>query len=145
MLKKIDHINIVVRDFPSAKRFFLDLVFRIIHEGPLGGIAIEKVTGLSNVKAEYCALGLENGQTNLEIICYTTPEDNSVLQDTKANQPGFRHVAFEVTNIESFVAKLKKKDVKFFSEIQKYGATNKKLCYFYGPEGIILEMAEYGK
>jgi catechol 2,3-dioxygenase-like lactoylglutathione lyase family enzyme len=145
MLKKIDHINIVVKDLYGAKKFFLDLGFNVIHEGPLSGIAIEKVTGLTNVKAEYCALGLKNGQTNVELICYAAPEDNTKSKQSSANQPGFRHMAFEVDNIEKIVAKLQKNGVTFFSDIQTYGETNKKLCYFYGPERIILELAEYKK
>ena len=51
-------------------------------------------------------------------------------------------MALEVKDIESVFADLKKKGITFLSDIQV--ADNwKKLCYFLGPEGIILELAEY--
>ena len=44
-------------------------------------------------------------------------------------------------DIESVVAKLKKKGAELFSEIQNYDNAYK-LCFVRGPEGIILELAE---
>ena len=58
-----------------------------------------------------------------------------------ANTPGIRHIAFAVEDIEAIVAKLKKKGVEFFSEIQDYEGSYK-LCLCRGPEGIILELDE---
>lgn len=145
MLKKIDHINIVVKDLYAVKTFFLDLGFKVLHEGELTGTWVDNVTGLTNVKAEYCALGLKNGETNIELIAYDSPVTAGKTQKSLANRPGFRHLAFEVTNIKKVVEGLKVKGYKFFSDIQRYEPANKKLCYFYGPEGIILELAEYAK
>ncbi len=51
-------------------------------------------------------------------------------------------MAIEVGNIEKVVSDLKKKGTIFFSDIQVYNVT-KKLCYFLGPEDIIIELAEY--
>jgi catechol 2,3-dioxygenase-like lactoylglutathione lyase family enzyme len=145
MLKKIDHINIVVRDLYAAKKFFLELGFTVVHEGTLTGSWIDTITSLENVKAEYCSLGLESAQTKLELIRYDSPEDDSAQTKSLPNHHGFRHLAFEVADIKAVVAQLKKKGITLFSEIQEYEPSKKKLCYFYGPEGIILELAEYSK
>ncbi|GCE29800.1 hypothetical protein KDA_52840 [Dictyobacter alpinus] len=53
-------------------------------------------------------------------------------------------VAHLVNNIESTVDTLKMKGITFFSDIKVYNGS-KKLCYFWGIEGIILELAEYFK
>lgn len=140
--KKIDHINIVVRDLESAKKFFVDFGFAVIKQDKLSGDTIEKIVNISGVKAEYVALALPDTETNIELIKYHSPEGGADPQIGKANQIGFRHVALEVENIEETVAELKSKGVKFFSDIQVYNIT-KKLCYFTGPEGIIIELAEY--
>ena len=145
MLKKIDHINIVVEDLHAAKKFFIDLEFKLTNEGPLTGVWIDKITSLKNVKSEYCALRLGNNETSLELISYDTPVAKQLKKKQLPNQYGFRHLAFEVADIEKIVAQLKKKNVSFFSEIQAYEPSKKKLCYFYGPEGIILELAEYAR
>jgi catechol 2,3-dioxygenase-like lactoylglutathione lyase family enzyme len=145
-LKKIDHINIVVKDLEKAKLFFLDFGFVLNpkREGLLEGAAIEQVTGLKDIKAYYCTLSLPGAQTNLELIRYESPYDQDDPLIGKPNHVGIRHIAFEVDDIEQVIKKLKKKGVQFFSEIQEYKASNKKLCYFYGPEGIVLELAAYG-
>ena len=143
MLKKIDHINIVVKDLPTCKNFFLELGFQLIHEGKLSGDWVDSVTGLEKVNAQYCALGLENSETAIELICYDSPKTLATQKKNLPNQLGFRHVAFAVSDIESIVKELKQKGFTFFSDIQHYEPSNKKLCYFYGPEGIILELAEY--
>ena len=145
MIKAIDHINIVVKDMAKARQFFLDLGFSVVsdREGELAGDWIEQVTKLKHAKGYYCTLSLPGAQTNLELIQYDSPKDSDDPLISKPNHVGFRHVAFVVDNIEELVAHLKKKNVKLFSEIQEYKPAGKKLCYFLGPEGIILELAEY--
>jgi catechol 2,3-dioxygenase-like lactoylglutathione lyase family enzyme len=144
-LKKIDHINIVVSDIEKAKDFFvtIGLVPNPDREGNIGGPWIDKVTKLKDASGYYCTLTIPGAQTNLELIHYDSPKSKTAFPKSKPNQLGLRHLAFEVENIEEIVSKLKKKGVSFFSEIQDYKESNKKLCYFYGPDGIILELAEY--
>ncbi len=141
IFKKIDHINIVVSDLEAAKDFFLNLGFTIIKRQVLQGEWISKVVNLPNVKAEYIALAIPDTQTNLELIKYYTPEGSVDPHISMPNQIGFRHIALEVEGIENVVSDLEKKGITFFSDIQIYN--NKKLCYFLGIEGIILEFAEY--
>jgi len=145
MIKKIDHINIVVKDLEKAKQFFFDLGFicKADHAELLEGHWVDQLTGLKKVKAFYYALTLPGSQTSLELLMYVNPEGISDPLISNPNHIGFRHMAFEVEDIEVFVSQLKKKKVKFFSGIQEYKQTGKKLCYFYGPEGNILEAAEY--
>jgi glyoxylase I family protein len=61
----------------------------------------------------------------------------------KANQIGFRHIAFEVENIDEIVQDMKDKGIKFISSIHTYPKTGKRLVYFWGPDGILLELAQY--
>lgn len=141
-IKKIDHINIVVRDLEGAKSFFVDLGFVVLKQDRLSGEAIEKIVNLPSVDAEYVALAIPGTQTNLELIQYKSPIGQSDPRISLPNQIGLRHIALEVKNIEAAVAELKSKGIRFFSDIQVYNVT-KKLCYFLGPEGIIIELAEY--
>lgn len=147
MIIKIDHINIVVRDLESAKQFFLDLGFiaNKQREGILEGLAIEQLTKLTNVKGYYCSFTLPKGDINIELVSYESPLDRDDPLISKPNHIGIRHIAFEVDDIKKFVGKLKKNKITFLSGIQEYKPTKKKLCYFYGPEGIVLELAEYAK
>lgn len=139
---KIDHINIVVRDLEKAKEFFLSLGFSVIKQANLEGKWIDKLVGLDNVKAEYIALNFPNRETNLELIKYYSPQGDADDKISLPNQIGLRHLAMEVENIEEYFEKLKGMNVKFISEVIDNGM-GKKLCYFLGPEGIILELAQY--
>ena len=139
---KIDHINIVVRDLEEAKNFSTNLGFVILKEGELVGDWIDRIVNLSHVRAKYVALAIPNTQTNLELIKYYSPVGEKDPKMSIPNQIGFRHIALEVKDIEKVVSALKEKGVTFFSDIQVYNIT-KKLCYLFGPEGIIIELAEY--
>jgi catechol 2,3-dioxygenase-like lactoylglutathione lyase family enzyme len=143
MIKKIDHINIVVRDLGGAKKFFLQFGFEIAREGNLSGEWIETLTRLKNVKARYAALSLPGHETNLELLTFDSPVGEECPAIDVLTTIGYRHIAFAVENIEKVVDDLKAQGVTFFSEIRRYEEAKKKLCYFYGPEGIVLELAEY--
>ena len=141
-LKKIDHINVVVRDLEAAKDFFLELGFIVLKEGRLEGEWIDKIVNLANVSADYIALALPNTQTNIELIKYYSPEGERDSKLSLPNQIGLRHIAIEVKGIEKVVSDLKKREIQFFSDMESYNNA-KQLCYFLGPEGIIVELAEY--
>ena len=146
MLKEIDHINIVVSNLETAKKFFIDILgFKIEDESLLEGDWISNVVGLENAKAMYTKLSLLNSKVNIELIQYYQPSSGKVEGNEKANQLGFRHLAFEVEKIEDVYEKLKNKDVKFFSPVQFNKKKGKKIVYFLGPDNIILELAEYTK
>ncbi len=143
MLKKINHINVVVSDLDDAKAFFIQLGFTVGDESELSGEWISSIVGLPDVRARYATLKLPGTETNLELIEYTSPPSERDSNMDKANQIGLRHIAFEVDNIEKVVQNLRDKGIKFISSIHAYPKTGKRLVYFWGPDGILLELAQY--
>lgn len=143
-VKCIDHINIVVQDLNKAQAFFELLGFVKVRGARLTGEQLEKVTGLAPLDAEYVCLELPGAtQTRLELIAYASPQGAEDPNIGLPNHQGLRHLAFVVDDIESEVQKLKDAGVKLQSEVQVYQETGKKLVYFYGPEGVLLEYCEY--
>jgi catechol 2,3-dioxygenase-like lactoylglutathione lyase family enzyme len=139
---KIDHINIVLSDLEKGVDFFVRLLgFKVFKRGDLEGDWIDQVVGLKNVKATYVKLTLGEGKTNLELLKYHTPEGHFDESVSKANHMGLRHFALQVEGIEALYQNLKEAGVTIFSEIQTYNGS-KKLVYFLGPEGVILELCE---
>jgi len=137
----MDHVSVNVNDLPAAKAFFLDFGFEVQGEGELEGEWLDKIVGLNGVKTALVMLSLPDGQANLELVKYYSPSDEKGIQQSSVNALGIRHIAFAVEDIEALVARLKKKGMEIFSEIQNY-ENMYKLCYVRGPEGIILELAE---
>lgn len=143
MLKRLDHINIVVTDLSRAKEFFLNLGFEEGDSSTLSGEWISAIVGLDGVDASYVSLHLPGSETAIELLEYRHPSSNRDPDMGKANQLGFRHLAFAVNDIEATVRKLRQMEVEFLSDIQTYEKTGKRLVYFYGPDGILLELAQY--
>jgi catechol 2,3-dioxygenase-like lactoylglutathione lyase family enzyme len=145
MIRKLDHINIVVSDLQHAKAFFLRLGFAEVISSRLSGEKFTLVTGLPHIDAEFVGLSLPGSTTKIELIQYFTPPGGRDPELGKPNQLGFRHIAFAVDDIEAEVRRLRSNGVEFMSDIQVWEKTGKKLVYFYGPDGILMEFAEYPK
>ncbi len=143
MLKKINHVNIVVSNLDKTKAFFIQLGFEVGDESELSGEWISSIVGLPEVIARYVTLSLPGTETNLELIEYASPPSEKDQNMDKANQIGFRHIAFEVDNIEDEVCRLKNNGIKFLSPIHTYPKTGKRLVYLWGPDRILLELAQY--
>ncbi len=142
-MKYIDHVNIVVDDLEAVRDFFLKFGFIEKDSSELEGEWISKIVGLENVRARYSMLSLPEGQTNIELIKYYNPQSPEKNYQEKANMPGLRHIAFVVADIDSQIKKLSSIGIECFDEVQTYAKNGKRLVYFYGPEGVILELAEY--
>jgi catechol 2,3-dioxygenase-like lactoylglutathione lyase family enzyme len=56
---------------------------------------------------------------------------------------GYNHLCFAVDNIDNVIERLQSNNVKILSEILDFN--KRKLVYFEGPNGIILELAELKK
>lgn len=143
MIKNIDHINIVVDNLEEAKAFFTRFGFWELDAAELSGQWISLIVGLENVEARYVALSLPGGATHIELIEYRAPASGRDPRIGMANQMGYRHLAFEVDDIQAEVERLARAGIACISAVQTYANTGKKLVYFHGPDGILLELAEY--
>jgi catechol 2,3-dioxygenase-like lactoylglutathione lyase family enzyme len=139
----MDHVNVVVSDLKQASDFFSRLGFTVEHRGELQGEWISAIVNLEGVRASYVQLCLKGSKVTLELIQYHHPKSPDGVGPHLPNEIGIRHIAFEVEDIEAMVASLKAEGIDIWSDVQTYPETGKKLVYFYGPDGIILELAEY--
>ena len=143
MLSIIDHINIVVSDLSKTQSFFEKIGFSVADSARLEGEWISRIVGIDNAVAEYVSLSLPNNPTRVELIQYLSPKSGKDESMTKPNQLGFRHIAFRVDCIDTEVKKLLSQGIKLVGSIQAYPKTGKKLVYFFGPDDILLEYAQY--
>ena len=79
------------------------------------------------------------------LIEYKSPKSERDPRLGKSNQIGLRHLAFAVDDIETEVRRLTEAGIEFMSSVRTYEKSGKKLVYFHGPDGILLELAEYPK
>ncbi len=141
-IKRIDHIGVVVHDLAAARDFFLDFGFTAKGEAEEQSELLDKVTGIKNSKSHIVFLEAPNGQINLELSTFINPADKSDIKESFIYSHGIQHLAFVVENIEDIVSKMKQKGYEILVDTYNYENAYK-LCYFRGPEGIIIELAEH--
>ena len=55
---------------------------------------------------------------------------------------GIRHIGFLVDDIDAKVAELKSAGFRFFSDVVTVDAFKSKTVYFWGPEGIAIQLSQ---
>jgi catechol 2,3-dioxygenase-like lactoylglutathione lyase family enzyme len=151
MIRGIDHINIVVADLARSVKFYTEVLgFRKTHDVVMEGEWIEAIVGLRGVRGLVAFVELPGGGPRIELLQYAAPAGEAVPENSRANTPGLRHIAFRVENIAAMAVRLRAAGVTLFSDpvlvpagVVKFAAGDKTLVYFLDPDGVILELAEY--
>src|SRR5215217_3410278 len=148
-MQGIDHVNLVVSDIEVMTAFYESVLgLKVTKRATISGEWIDRVVGLSGVKADVVYLDLAAGP-RIELIRYHSPA-SPARQVHAPNAHGFRHIAFRVEGIDEIVRRLTSGGVKFFSDVQDvpdsqvtYAAgVRKRLVYFRDPEGNVLELCQ---
>lgn len=125
-LNAIHHVAIIVSDYTAAKDFYIyKLGFEVIREN-------------YRPHKEDWKLDLKvNDSTELEIFAPKNPPKRLSFPEAC----GLRHLAFCVDNIENTVVELEKKGIQC-EPIRIDEFTNKKMTFFFDPDGLPLELHE---
>lgn len=140
-VRNIDHIGIVVNDFEAAKEFFEDFGFKTKGEQDEQSELLDTIAGVKGAKSHIAFLESPGGQINIELTKFTNPTARSDIETSQIYALGIQHICLAVEDIDGIVDSLKQKGRVFITEVENYQDIFK-LCYFRGPEGIILELAE---
>ncbi len=145
----IDHINIVVADLERAAGFYEAVFgFRRGFSAQLEGEWIATVTGLEGARAKCLFLEAPDGGARLELIRYDAPVDEFCPFDPMPNEPGLRHIAFEVQDVDGTLEQVRALGVRPISEpvevpFRVANLGTKRLAYFHDFDGTIVEIASY--
>ena len=121
----IHHIAINASDYVSTKKFYVDqLGFEVIRETPR--------PAKNDLK-----LDLRLGDQELEIFI----ADHFPKRLTYPEALGLRHLAFKVENMDEALAELKAQGIEF-EPVRMDELTNKKMTFFFDPDGLPLELHE---
>ena len=134
MIKRIDHIAIVVPDVDQALEFWRDTL----------GLPL---TGVENVAEQQSQVAfLPAGDSEVELVKPTT-ETSGVARFLAKRGPGLHHICFEVDDIDATLAALKARGTRLIDETPREGAGGKRLAFVH-PEstnGVLVELYELAR
>lgn len=144
MVKNFDHVTIVVRDVDAAKRFFGLLGFEEDKSVVISGPQFSAYMGVEGIEAEHVTLALTGAvqRTEVQLLKYRHPEPLPDPAIANLSKLGFNHVCFAVTDLDAEVARLTAAGVRLRNEVLDFH--NRKLVFLSGPEGITIELAQWG-
>ena len=145
-IQRFRHIAIIVQSMEVMLHFYRDILgFRIIKDFRISNPEFQKGIGLPDASARCVHLALPESTGELELFEFAQPNNRN--GDYPAiNDPGFRHIALVVQNLDEVVAELKKKGVIFHSAPVRFETPKeiKGFCFVYlkDPEGNFIELNE---
>lgn len=130
-MRKIEHIGIAVKNLEVS-----NLVF-------------EKLFGAAPYKTEEVASEgvntafFKNGPNKIELLEATNP-DSPIAKFIEKKGEGIHHIAFDVEDIVSEIARLKAEGFTVLNEIPKKGADNKLVAFLHpkSTNGVLIELCQ---
>jgi methylmalonyl-CoA/ethylmalonyl-CoA epimerase len=130
-MRKIEHIGIAVKDLDVSNALF------------------EKLFGAPAYKAEEVASeGVAtsfflNGPNKIELLAATNP-DSPIAKFIEKKGEGIHHIAFDVEDIVSEIARLQQEGFVVLNETPKKGADNKLVAFLHpkSTNGVLIELCQ---
>ena len=130
-MKKIEHLGIAVKDISSANAVYEQLL----------GVAPYKQEEVNseNVLTSFFRVG-----TNKIELLQATHQDSAIAKFIEKRGEGLHHVAFDVADIHSEMARLKEAGFRLLSDEPKQGADNKLICFVHpkSTHGVLIELCQ---
>jgi methylmalonyl-CoA/ethylmalonyl-CoA epimerase len=130
-MKKVEHIGIAVKNLASANELFFKLFGKESYKS-------EKVER-EGVTTSFFQLG----DTKIELLEAANSE-SPVSKFIEKRGEGIHHIAFEVENIRSEMARLEKLGFTLLNMEPQKGADNKLICFLHpkSTNGILVELCQ---
>ena len=142
MIKRLDHVSVVVDDLAAAIAFFTALGMTVEGEAPLGGAWVDRVNGLEGVQVDIVMMRTPDGHGRLELTKFRRPKLVDIQPAiAPPNALGLRSIMFAVDSVDAAVARLRATGAELVGEVAQY-EDKYRLCYMRGPAGIIVALAE---
>lgn len=131
MVIGVDHIGIAVNNLDEA----LEIYEKIL------GLKTDKICVAEDQKVKIALL--HAGETRIELL---EPKDGEgpVARFIEKRGEGVHHIAFRVTDIESFLQKMKEKGIRLVDEKPRIGVEGFKIAFLHpkSTKNVLLELCE---
>ena len=131
MIKKVNHIAVVVNDLEEAMHFWVDaLGLELSHREHVASEAVDVAF-------------LPVGDSKIELL-QPVDDERGVARYLEKRGPGMHHICFEVDDIEAALQKLKLANVQLINEVPTVGADGRKFAFIHpkSASGVLVELYE---
>ncbi|MBL7943548.1 MAG: methylmalonyl-CoA epimerase [Flavobacteriales bacterium] len=130
-MQKVEHIGIAVKDIRAANAVFAAL---------LGNDAYKE----EMVESEHVITSFFRvGETKIELLMATDPE-SAIAKFLDKNREGIHHIAFDVDDIETELARLESLGFSLIHKTPKAGADGKIIAFLHpkSTAGVLVELCQ---
>jgi methylmalonyl-CoA/ethylmalonyl-CoA epimerase len=133
MLTKINHIGIAVKSLNETLPFYRDQL----------GMAFLGTEEVAEQRVKVAMLQV--GESKIELL-EPTSDDSPVAKFIEKNGPAIHHLAYEVENIESAIAKLLADGARMIDEKPRNGAHGTRIAFVHPKNsgGVLTELCQTG-
>lgn len=130
-MNKIEHIGIAVKSIANSAKLFDVLLNRESYK--------EEAVESEGVRT----LFYQMGETKIELLEATNPE-SAIAKFIEKKGEGIHHIAFDVTNIESEIARLQNEGFELIHKSPKSGADGKIIAFLHpkSTNGVLVELCQ---
>ncbi len=131
MIKKVNHIAIVVSDLEESLRFWVDaLGLKLAHTEHVDSQAVDVAF-------------LPVGDSKIELL-KPTDDESGVARYLEKRGPGMHHLCFEVDDIAATLTSLKAVGVQLINEAPVVGSDGRKFAFIHpkSANGVLVELYE---
>jgi methylmalonyl-CoA/ethylmalonyl-CoA epimerase len=134
MIKKVDHIAVVVPNLDEATKFWVEAL----------GLTLERVESVPREGVDVAFLPV--GESEIELLQPTDPE-SGVARYLEKRGPGLHHICLEVDDIEATLARLRAAGVPLINETANVSESGKQYAFVHpkGTGGVLVELYQLPK
>jgi glyoxylase I family protein len=125
LIQYVDHVAITVKDMTRSIKFYTEKL----------GFTITRSSETPSMKTVFVG----RGQVQLELFALKQGSAKPV-PELQQDEIGIKHIAFNVTDLDTLIKEFKEKGVVFISEIRQAGT--RRHIFFKDPDGITLQLLE---
>jgi catechol 2,3-dioxygenase-like lactoylglutathione lyase family enzyme len=140
-IQRMDHAGLTVEDMGAAVAFFTALGLENVAEMTVEGEDVDRIVGLDGVASDVVMLQTPDGHSRIELSSFRSPPAEPGPGQALINVVGLRHLCFQVDDMDAAIATTREHGGEVIREVVTWG-TSFKLAYVWGPEGIVVELAE---
>ena len=134
MIKKIDHIGIVVNDIEEALKVYQQAL----------GLSLARIQEMPGQAVTLAFL--PTGESEIELVQPVT-SDSGVAKFLQKRGEGIHHICLEVDNVEKALADLREKGLQLIDETPRTGPEGERFAFIHpkSTHGVLIELYEYPK